>query len=92
MLKNKWTVFLLNIILTILFFLLFSANYNLLNFINALFYLSSLYLIIVLLMYTIKGGFFDGVTFGFRRFNSIMFKPNDYLRRVAGKTASIGKV
>jgi hypothetical protein len=30
-------------------------------------------------MYTIKGGFFDGVTFGFRRFNSIMFKRDDYL-------------
>jgi hypothetical protein len=30
-------------------------------------------------MYTIKGGFFDGVTYGFRRFNSIMFKRDDYL-------------
>ncbi|SDM98925.1 DUF3899 domain-containing protein [Bacillus sp. OK048] len=79
MLKNKWAGFLLNLILTILIFFLFSSTYNLLNFINALFYLSFLYLMIVLLMYTIKGGFFDGVTFGFRRFNSIMFKQNDYL-------------
>ena len=30
-------------------------------------------------MYTIKGGFFDGVTFGFRRFNSVFIKRNDYL-------------
>ena len=79
MFKNKWTGLLLNFILTIVIFFIFSSTYNLLNFINALFYLNLLYLIIVLLMYTIKGGFFDGVTYGFRKFNSMMFKPNDYL-------------
>ncbi len=79
MFKNNWTLLLLNMVLTILMFFIFSSSYNLLNFINALFYLSAFYLITVLLMYTIKGGFFDGVTFGFRRFNSIMFKKNDYL-------------
>jgi hypothetical protein len=79
MFKNKWKFFLLNLLLTLLIFLIFSSNYNLLNFINSLFYLSIIYLITVLLMYTIKGGFFDGVTFGFRRFNSIMFKRDDHL-------------
>ncbi|WP_045514650.1 DUF3899 domain-containing protein [Neobacillus niacini] len=79
MFKNKWKFFILNLLITLLIFFIFSSNYNLLNFINSLFYLSFIYLITVLLMYTIKGGFFDGVTFGFRRFNSIMFKRNDYL-------------
>lgn len=79
MFKNKWKFFILNLLITVLIFFIFSSNYNLLNFINSLFYLSFIYLITVLLMYTIKGGFFDGVTFGFRRFNSIMFKRNDYL-------------
>lgn len=79
MFANKWKFLFLNILLTLLIFLISSSDYNLLNFINSLFYLSIVYLMTVLLMYTIKGGFFDGVTFGFRRFNSIMFKRNDYL-------------
>jgi uncharacterized integral membrane protein len=79
MFENKWKFLSLNIFLTLLIFLIFSSDYTFLYFINSLFYLSTLYLITVLLMYTIKGGFFDGVTFGFRRFNSIMFKRNDYL-------------
>jgi hypothetical protein len=38
-----------------------------------------MYLLVVLLMYTVRGGFFDGVTYGFRRFNSEYIKRNDYL-------------
>jgi hypothetical protein len=79
MIKNKWKFFILNLFITILIFIIFSSTYNLLNFINAIFYLSFVYLISVLFMYTAKGGFFDGVTFGFRRFNTLMFKRNDYL-------------
>nr|WP_309101852.1 DUF3899 domain-containing protein [Fredinandcohnia onubensis] len=79
MFKNKWKFFILNLFITLLIFFIFSSAYNLLNFINSVFYLSFFYLITVLFMYTTKGGFFDGVTFGFRRFNSLMFKRNDYL-------------
>lgn len=79
MFKNKWKFLLLNLLIILLIFLIFSSTYNLLNFINSVFYLSFFYLITVLFMYTSKGGFFDGVTFGFRRFNSLMFKRNDYL-------------
>lgn len=79
MFKNKWKFFLLNLFITLLIFFIFSSTFNFLNYINAVFYLSFVYLIIVLFMYTAKGGFFDGVTFGFRRFNTLMFKKNDYL-------------
>jgi Domain of unknown function (DUF3899) len=79
MFKIKWKFFILNLIITLLIFFIISSDYNLLNFINAVFYLSFVYLMIVLFMYTAKGGFFDGVTFGFRRFNTLMFKKNDYL-------------
>jgi Domain of unknown function (DUF3899) len=79
MVKNKWKFFIINLFIILLIFLIFSKDYNLLNFINAVFYLSFVYLMIVLFMYTAKGGFFDGVTFGFRRFNTLMFKKNDYL-------------
>jgi Domain of unknown function (DUF3899) len=79
MYKKKWLFLLVNILLTFTFFFIFASDYNLMQYINSLFYLSFFYLIIVLLMYTIRGGFFDGVTFGFRRFNHLMFKRNDYL-------------
>jgi hypothetical protein len=79
MLKNKWKFLLLNLLIILLIFFIFSSAYNLLNLINSVFYLCFFYLITVLIMYTTKGGFFDGVTFGFRRFNSLMFKRNDYL-------------
>jgi hypothetical protein len=79
MFNNKWKFFILNLFITLLIFFIFSPAYNLLNLINSVFYLSFVYLISVLFMYTAKGGFFDGVTFGFRRFNNLMFKKNDYL-------------
>lgn len=79
MIKNKWVLLLINILATIIFFLIFASDYNLLHYINSLFYLCFIYLLVVLLMYTIKGGFFDGVTFGFRRFNSVFIKRDDYL-------------
>jgi len=75
---NKWGYLLLNIILTIILFLTFSSVYNLVNFINSLFYISFAYLIVLLFLTTIRGGFYDGVTFGFRRFYSVMSKK-DYL-------------
>ncbi|MFP7298475.1 DUF3899 domain-containing protein [Neobacillus niacini] len=79
MFENKWKFLAINILLTLIFFLIFADDYNLLHFINALFYLCFTYLIVVLFMYTRRGGFFDGVTFGFRRFKSIMFNRNSYL-------------
>jgi hypothetical protein len=85
MFKNKWKFLVINILLTCLFFLIFASDYNLLHFINSLFYLCFVYLIVVLFMYTSKGGFFDGVTFGFRRFKSIMFTRNGYLEEYLDK-------
>lgn len=36
-------------------------------------------MVMVLYLFTVKGGFFDGIVFSFRRFNHVMFKRNDYL-------------
>jgi len=79
MYKNNWMILLINKLITTIFFLIYSPSYTILYYINSLFYLSLLYLIVFLFMYTTKGGFFDGVTFGFRRFNHIILKQNDYL-------------
>lgn len=79
MLSNKWLLLLVNIALTFVLFFSFSSEYDLIHYINAVFYLSFFYLVIFIFMYISKGGFFDGVTFSFRRFNHTMFKKNDYL-------------
>ncbi|SEN43872.1 protein of unknown function [Mesobacillus persicus] len=79
MLNKKSTVLMGNLLLISILFLIFAPEYTLLHYINALFYITIFYLILFLVMYTIKGGFFDGVTFGFRRFNHVMFNRNDHL-------------
>ena len=79
MFKNKWSVFLLNIFITVILFFIFSSKYSFVHYINAVFYLSFFYIVIFLFMYIAKGGFFDGVTFSFRRFHHVMLKNDDYL-------------
>ncbi len=79
MLKNKWVLFLLNILFSLFLFLILANEHNLLHYINTLFYVCFFYILLFLLQYTMKSGFFDGITFGFRRFNHIIFKRNDYL-------------
>ncbi|WP_312094048.1 DUF3899 domain-containing protein [Niallia sp.] len=79
MLNKKWSLFLLNIFITVILFLIFSSEYSFVHYINAVFYLSFIYIIIFLFLYIAKGGFFDGVTFSFRRFHHVMLKNDDYL-------------
>jgi hypothetical protein len=76
--KRYWILLFCNIILTLFLFFTTSDQYNLVNYINSLFYVTLGYLISTLFLYTVKGGFYDGITFGFRRFRSVMFQK-DYL-------------
>lgn len=70
---------LINLIISLVLFFIISDKITLLNYINSLFYLCLLYLVVVLVIYTIKGGFFDGITYSFRRFHAVMFNPGDLL-------------
>ncbi|WP_255437594.1 DUF3899 domain-containing protein [Thalassobacillus sp. CUG 92003] len=79
MLKNKWFFLLLNLFLATLFFLITAPSYNLFNYINQLFYLAYFYLVVALLMWVIRGGFFDGITYSFRRFADRVSRNRDYL-------------
>lgn len=79
MLYRKWYLLLFNIVVTLVLFFIFSSAYNLLHYINVVFYLAFFYVVIFIFMYIAKGGFFDGITFSFRRYNHVMFKKNDYL-------------
>lgn len=79
MLNKKWSVFLINIFLTLILFVIFSSEYSFVHYINSVFYLSFFYIVIFLFLYIAKGGFFDGVTFSFRRFHHVMLKNDDYM-------------
>ena len=92
MIHNKWYILLTNIIVTFIFFFIFASKYNLLHYINTVFYLSFFYTVIFIFMYIAKGGFFDGVTFSFRRFNHVMFKKDDYLEEWKDKPLPSEKI
>lgn len=68
--KNKWFLLLINLLLSFIFFLLLAAEYNLHHYINALFYIGFSYLILWLISFVIRGRFFDGIVYGFRRFGA----------------------
>lgn len=60
-------------------FLIFSPEYTLVNLIDIVFYFGFLYLVVFLFLYIVKGKFFDGLVYSFRKFNHVMFKKGDYL-------------
>lgn len=67
---TKKTTLLIVIPLLLSFFLPIFLGYqlSLKSFINILFSISSMYLFLTLLTFTVKSGFYDAVTFSFRRF------------------------
>lgn len=77
--KNKWFMVIINIILVSLLFFVLAPDYGLLHYINQLFYFAYFYIFIGIIMWVVKGGFFDGITYGFRRFSSKISKHKDYL-------------
>ncbi|ELK45209.1 DUF3899 domain-containing protein [Halobacillus sp. ACCC02827] len=77
--RNKWLMILFNFALVTGLFFLLSPEHDLFHYINQLFYLAYFYLFIGILMWVIRGGFFDGIAYGFRRFYSTMSKQKDYL-------------
>jgi len=76
--KRKLGLFLINMAVIFAFFF-FGSEHTLISLINTVFYVGLIYVVAVLFMFTVKGGFFDGLVFGFRRYNHIMFKRKDYL-------------
>lgn len=56
----------ISIILVVIILLI--NGINLVHLINTLFYFTTFYLIVFLYLFVAKGGFFDGLAYGFRRF------------------------
>ncbi|WP_093137422.1 DUF3899 domain-containing protein [Salinibacillus kushneri] len=77
--KNKWSLLLLNLIITASSYLYYTPGNQLKEFINTLFFVSFPYIILALILFLTRERFFDGITFGFRRFWAEMSKKKDYL-------------
>ncbi|GGF15444.1 hypothetical protein GCM10010954_12620 [Halobacillus andaensis] len=77
--RNKWGFVAINLLLISLIFSLLAPAYDLVTFIDLLFYLCFFYLFIGLLLWTIKGGFFDAITYSFRKVTNRVAKNKDYL-------------
>ncbi|MGM7719570.1 DUF3899 domain-containing protein [Metabacillus sp. Hm71] len=67
MLPKTFTLFILSLCATILLSFLIYHKLTLLYFINISFFIAGSFLFLALLTMTVKGGFFDGITYGFRR-------------------------
>ncbi|MFC7321211.1 DUF3899 domain-containing protein [Halobacillus campisalis] len=79
LLQNKWVFTVINFVLIAFIFLLFSSSYELVELIDILFYFCFFYLFIGLLLWIIKGGFFDAITYSFRRVANRTTKNSDYM-------------
>ncbi|WP_226579923.1 DUF3899 domain-containing protein [Halobacillus litoralis] len=77
--RNKWLMAVINILIVTLLYVVLSPVYDLFHYINQLFYMAYFYIFIGIIMWVIRGGFFDGITYGFRRFTSTMSRNKDYL-------------
>jgi hypothetical protein len=67
-----------SILLIFLLSYLFQETISLLTFINFTFFISSFYIFLYLLIFVTKGGFFDGITYSFRRFTKQMSRTETY--------------
>ncbi|MFB4170099.1 DUF3899 domain-containing protein [Virgibacillus sp. JSM 102003] len=92
MYRKNWFILILNISIILIMVYLRAPAFSLVHIINMTFYFSLIYLVIFLAMYTTKGGFFDGVTFGFRRFRSVMSTHSDHLEEWKKKPLPSSKV
>ncbi|WP_226670581.1 DUF3899 domain-containing protein [Metabacillus litoralis] len=65
--KKSFTLYIVSILSVILLSFLIYQKLTLLSFINISFYFGITLLFVAAFTITLKGGFFDGITYGFRR-------------------------
>ncbi|HLR60827.1 MAG TPA: DUF3899 domain-containing protein [Lentibacillus sp.] len=87
MFKRNLQILLINIAMIVLLVYWSAWTFTMLQFLNMTFYIALIYMILTLATYTIKGGFYDGVAFGLRRFRSKMSKDGDPLDEWRDKPA-----
>jgi len=75
--KNYFIVLLVNIGIVSVIFFFFYDERSLTNIINAFFFITVFYMIIYLYLFISKGKFFDGITYGARRFRDMIFQREE---------------
>ncbi|WP_420829216.1 DUF3899 domain-containing protein [Aquibacillus albus] len=70
---NNWVLLFFHLLCSLFIFVLTTSDFELVDYINILFYFGLIYLGAWLLLFIIKGRFFDGLAYGFRKV-SVSFK------------------
>lgn len=71
--KKYFVLFFTNTVIILLFFISLKEGSGLTKLINALFYVTTFYMIIFLYLLTVKGRFYDGIVFSCRNFKGKVF-------------------
>ncbi|MCA0983810.1 DUF3899 domain-containing protein [Halobacillus yeomjeoni] len=79
LMRNKWMMLTFNVGIVTLLFAVLAPVYDLFHYINQLFYIAYFYLFVGILLWVIRGGFFDAITYSFRRFTNRVSKQKDYM-------------
>lgn len=82
---NKWLIFLMNMVCIAVIFWLTSSDFDFVDYINIFFYFTMLYIVLWLFLLILKGGFFDGIVFSFRKYHAYTSKKRDYLGSIEKK-------
>ncbi|WP_179107237.1 DUF3899 domain-containing protein [Sediminibacillus massiliensis] len=91
-LSNKWFFLIINVLTSFIIFFFVAPPFNLQTFIDVLFYIAIAYLVLGLFFFVLKGGFFDGVSFGFRKVIHSFRRHNDYLEELKEKPMPSDKI
>lgn len=85
--QNKWLLLFINLLLSLLLFLLFASEYQLIDFINFSFYIAAFYFLLFIFLSIMNGRFFDGLVFATRRITRTRStkKDRDLLQEVENK-------
>ncbi|MFC7062793.1 DUF3899 domain-containing protein [Halobacillus seohaensis] len=77
--RNKWGFVVLNLFFIVAFIILTASTFDLVTLIDFLFYFSFFYISIGLFLWIIKGGFFDAITYSFRKVTNRISNNGDYM-------------
>ncbi|WP_342513614.1 hypothetical protein MKY34_02125 [Sporosarcina sp. FSL K6-1522] len=83
---KKWIIFVCNCVLIILLFFTLNEGVGLTKWINAMFYITILNMVLFLYLFIVKGKFFDGIMHSFQQILGQQYASN---RRLPSETVNI---
>jgi|SRR5690625_227579 len=80
--NSYFSILFVNITIIVLIFLFLYEEKSLTNMINSLFYITVFYMTVFFYLLITKGKFFDGITYGIRRFREIVVRRDEDIDRI----------